>query len=349
MRQERPLLRVAHQGSEIDITPGQPWYVGIGAACNLRLPVRGPAESWFVIRHAGVWTVRAVDGQTSMWLNGVSIPSDRSVRIGTTPFQELRARRGAADVTLAITVPGAGIPPAQAYGISPPEPEPEPLAEPSAEPSAEPEPPASAPDPAPVLRQVEAPEPPEQMSWATGELPAAAPPGLTERAGSPPSTDSGRFLRPERPPAIPTRITGVDQFLIVMKNRKWPGFISLSGSAGRGMVLGRSITAGSRSAVITPGPDGQPPATAAGRTIYELICPSGGRFPAGYLRDEGLVITTQGRILGWSLVLQRDASVIDAVPAPLVQPLARDFQLREIDDAELLPLLAAALERYLPA
>jgi hypothetical protein len=364
MRQERPILRVSHQGSTIDITPGQPWYVGIGAACNVRLPVRGPAESWFVIRHAGVWTVRAVDEQTSMWLNGTAIPSDRSVRIGTSPSQELYARRGVAEVTLIITAPSASAPAnissaapetvLESDSARPPEPEPvlEPVPEPALEPPPEPEPTS-----APVLQQVEAPgsEPPDQVGWSTGEVPHGSAPSMPSDTGTPErlsgaaAPDSGRILRRKPAPPVPAEITSVEQFLAVMKERKWPGFMSLSGAAGRGMVLARSITAGSRAVVITPGPDGEPAGAAAGRTIYELLCPSGGRFPAGYLRDEGIVITSNGRVMGWSTVLQRDASVIDAPPPLLGRTLTRDFQPRELSEAELLLLLQAAFERHVPA
>jgi hypothetical protein len=132
-----------------------------------------------------------------------------------------------------------------------------------------------------------------------------------------------------------------------MKHHKWLGFVSVSGPAGRAVVLRRRIVAGSRSADITPDVNGEAIGDAAGRTIYELICPGGQRFPAGYLRDEGLVFSTTGRTYAWSVNLERDTSVIDAVPPALGKTLGREVRPHDVPDDELLVLLDAAHRRLL--
>lgn len=112
MNQDRPVLRLFCGEWSVDVTAGRTWYVGIGSACDVSLPLSGPAEPWFVVRHAGVWSARSVDDRTFLMLNSLEQATDRGVRIGDEPEQELRVRRGGQSVTLRITDPARSLEPA---------------------------------------------------------------------------------------------------------------------------------------------------------------------------------------------------------------------------------------------
>lgn len=369
MERDRPVLRVSHEQGFVDIRAGRASYVGIGSECDIRLPLRGPVEPWFVIRHAGVWTVRAIDGSTQLWVDGRMVPSDRGARVGDSAEQELRVRRGGLETALTLQVAPLS-PPVQEHREMPPAPTPAPDLAPDRAVSSQ------ALAPAEPLSLTEPLAPPEP--FAPIELSAQPAPPVPFESPTPmesfvspysslpqdPYGQPSSYVRPDpyRPsdPVVPEpaeqpdqQFRDVDTFLQLMATNNWPGWLRIhvvheSGSRSREhvVVLTWSITGGKNTRVLLPPP--AIPIPGAETTIYHLLRNSDGHFPSGVIEDSGLLLTDWGELLAWRRKLDRKREVIESPPPPLRAGDQVQVCRADLAEADLLALLEVTTTRLIP-
>jgi hypothetical protein len=334
MIQDRPVLRLSCDKWSVDVTAGKTWHVGIGLDCEVPLPLSGPTEPWFVIRHAGVWSARSIDDYTRLTLNRHGQATDRGVRIGDQPVQELHAQRGDLDITLRIVNPTRTLEPAASI--------------------------LRHPDETVAVAGVPKPSEPD------APRPLRNPHHFQSRDGGSGRNTSGQKVSPVGQPwaaitedplaQMLSRVEGVPSFLDLMAKHRWPGRLTvLASPAGarpvrdHAVLLTRALKVGRSSHHLLPADPTllEGPVAPTTLTVFDLLRNRAGRFPAGRITDQGLLLTTSGTLMHWQRALERSRELLLSAPPPISGQLQARVSTAELPEPELLLLLVRTARRLL--